>query len=59
MHVRDTDEVVEYMNFGGKLVVGQSTTGSCSAEKVCHCNHCTSTSDSCSECEYSTWNANP
>lgn len=66
VHLGDVHEVIDYMNFGGKLGVGQScetgldcATGSCSTENLCHCNLCSSTSASCSECQYSTWNANP
>ena len=66
-HIGDVHEIVDYMNFGGKLGVGQNcetgfdcATGSCSAEKLCHCQLCgTNTSANCSACEYSTWNARP
>mmetsp|Transcript_26339 Transcript_26339/g.43450 ORF Transcript_26339/g.43450 Transcript_26339/m.43450 type:complete len:459 (-) Transcript_26339:478-1854(-) len=64
-HIGDVHEIVDYMNFGGMLGVGQRcetgldcATGSCSAEKLCHCQLCSvSTSADCNGCEYSTWNA--
>jgi len=55
VNIGDVHDIVDYMNFGGRLGVGQRcesgldcATGSCSAEKVCHCQ------PACSE---STWNA--
>lgn len=59
VNIGDVRDIVDYMNFGGMLGgVGQRcesgldcATGSCSADKVCHCK------PNRTECHYSNWNA--
>ena len=56
VNIGDVHEIVDYMNFGGKLGVGQRcesgldcATGACSVKKQCHCQLCSSTG--CSGCQ--------
>jgi hypothetical protein len=56
VNIGDVHDIVHYMNFGGRLGVGQRcesgldcATGACSVKKQCHCQLCSSTD--CSGCQ--------